>query len=296
MILLTGSTGFIGAHVLKSLCRHNIPVRCLSRNPQTSADPNITYVTGDVLDQDSLVRVSAGIDTVYYFIHMMGKQKHQQKFDILDRLAVNNMVRACRINGVRRIIHLTGIRNPNEKLSQHLASRKEVEDIIKESGIEYTIFRASVIIGRGGGAFEVLDTAVRKFPVIPVLDWEKTQIQPIYIDDVIHYLVGCLDKKETMNKCYDIGCPDVLTYRELMEQYAQMIGLKRSFVKVPGSWRWISGRILGQLTPIDPNVVFWLIESLHNNMVCEPNDLEKIFGFKPISFRESVKRLVREYS
>lgn len=294
MILLTGSTGFIGGHVLRTLSERKLAVRCLSRAPRISQNPDVTYVTGDVLDYESLVRVTAGIDTVYYFIHMMGKQKDQQKFDVLDRLAAHNMVQACKASGVQRIIHLTGMSNPEEKLSHHLASRKEVEDIIKKSGLTYTIFRASVIIGRGGGAFEVLDTAVRKFPVIPVLDWENIRIQPIYIDDVVRYLVECLDKKETINQCYDIGCNDILTYRELMEHYAQMIGLKRLFIKIPGSWNWITGRILGHLTPLDPNVVFWLIESLRNNMVCDPNDLKKIFGFEPISFKESIEKLIHE--
>ncbi|MCE8424212.1 MAG: NAD(P)H-binding protein [Candidatus Methanoperedens sp.] len=292
MILLTGSTGFIGGNVLRSLSERKVPIRCLSRNPQSSANPDIFYVTGDVLDYDSLVRVTAGVDTVYYLIHMMGKQKEQQKFNILDRLAANNMIRACRVNKVRRIIHLTGMSDPDEILSHHLASRKEVEEIIRKSGIDYTIFRASVIIGRGGGAFEVLDTVVRKFPVIPILDWENTRVQPIYIDDVIHYLVGCLDKIETINQSYDIGCPDIMTYRELMEQYAKAVGLKRLFVRVHGSWHRISGRVLGQLAPVDPNVVYWLIESLRNNMVCEPNDLKKIFGFEPISFEESIRKLV----
>src|SRR5659263_342259 len=159
MILLTGATGFIGDRVLRELSKKNLQVRCLVRKNASSQNPNITYVTGDVLDYDSLVRATAGVDTVYYFIHMMGNQPagEEKKFDELDRLAINNMVRACREKGVKRIIHLTGMRNPREKLSHHLKSRKEVEDIIRNSGIDHTIFRASMIIGRGGEAFDLLD-------------------------------------------------------------------------------------------------------------------------------------------
>lgn len=291
MILLTGATGFIGAHVLKALSEKNLLVRCLSRKPITSDKPNISYVTGDVLDYDSLVKATEGVDTVYYFIHMMGPQKEQQRFDILDRLAINNMVRACQINGVKRIIHLTGIRAPQEKLSHHLESRKEVEEIIKNGSINYTIFRASVIIGRGGAAFDILDTAVRKFPIIPVFNWENTQVQPIYIGDMVRYLVECLDKKETINKCYDIGCSEVFTYKELMRQYAKECGLKRIFVSIPGSWNWLSAMVLGKLAPVNPDVVYWLIESLQNNMVCESSDLKEIFGFEPISFKESIRKI-----
>jgi uncharacterized protein YbjT (DUF2867 family) len=293
MILLTGATGFIGNRVLQALSKKNLPVRCLVRKTASSQNPNITYVTGDVLDHDSLVRATAGVDTVYYFIHMMGNQPtgEQKKFDELDRLAINNMVSACRKNGVKRIIHLTGIRNSMEKLSHHLESRKEVEDIIRNSGIDHTIFRASIIIGRGGAAFDILDTVVRKFAIIPIFGWENTRVQPIYIDDVIRYLVESLDKKETINKCYDIGCSQVLTYKELIQQYADELSLKRTFIRIPGEWHWLSSKILGKLSPVNPNVVYWLIESLHNNMICEPNDLNRIFGFEPIGFKESIRKI-----
>jgi uncharacterized protein YbjT (DUF2867 family) len=295
MILLTGATGFIGSRVLQALSLKNLQVRCLVRRPKTSSDdPNITYMTGDALDRDSLVAATKGVDTVYYFIHMMGNQPkgEQKRFDVLDRTAIENMVEACKINGVKRIIHLTGMRNPNEKLSHHLKSRKEVEDIIRNSGIDYTVFRASVIIGRGGAAFDILDTVVKKFPIIPVFDWENTHVQPIFIDDVIKYLVECLGKKETVNKCYDIGCSQVLTYKELIQQYAKELGLKRIFIRIPGSWHWISSMVLGKLSPVNPNVVYWLIESLQNNMVCELNDLNTIFGFEPVPFKESLRRSI----
>ncbi len=292
MILLTGATGFIGGHVLKVLSEKNLQIRCLSRKSINSGNSNISYVTGDVLDYESLVKATEGVDTVYYFIHMMGKQKEQEKFEVLDRIAITNMVRACKANSVKRIIHLTGMSNPREKLSHHLASRKEVEDIIRNSGINYTVFRASVIMGKGGAAFETLDTAVRKFPVIPVFNWEKTKVQPIYIGDVIRYLVECLDKNETLNRSFDIGCSEVLTYRELMQQYAKELGLKRVFIQIPGSWHKVSAFVLGRLAPVNSDVVYWLIESLQNTMVCEPNDLKEIFGFEPVSFKESIRKIV----
>ncbi len=294
MILLTGATGFIGNRVLQALSLKNLKVRCLVRKQKTSLNPNINYVTGDVLDRDSLIMATAGIETVYYFIHMMGNQPkgEQKKFDVLDRIAIENMVEACKINGVKRIIHLTGMRNENEELSHHLKSRKEVEEIIKNSQISYTVFRASMIIGHGGAAFDILDTAVRKFPIIPVFDWEDTHVQPIFIEDVIKYLVECLEKKETLNKCYDIGCSQVLTYKELIQAYAEELGLKRKYIRIPGSWHWISSFVLGKLSPVDPNVVYWLIESLQNNMVCERNDLFKIFGFEPVPFKESLRRSI----
>ncbi len=259
-----------------------------------SASSVITYAIGDVLDYDSILHATRGVHTVYYFIHMMGNQPRgeQKKFDVLDRVAINNMIRACRHNRIQRIIHLTGMRNEKERLSHHLESRKEVENIIINSGINYTIFRASVIIGRGGAAFEILDTAVRKFPVIPIMDWENTLVQPIYVDDVIRYLVECLGKEETLNKCYDIGSSQIFTYRELIERYAKELGLRRSYIRIPGTWHYLSSIILGKLSPVNPNVVYWLIESLHNNMICKPNDLNRIYGFEPVSFEESLHKLL----
>lgn len=294
MILLTGATGFIGSRVLKALSQKDLKIRCLVRTPKASKDTNITYFTGDVLDRDSLVSATKEIDTVYYFIHMMGNQPkgEQEKFDVLDRKAIENMVEACKINKVKRIIHLTGMRNEKEELSHHLRSRKEVEDIIKNSGISYTVFRASMIIGHGGAAFDIMDTVVKKFPIIPIFDWGNTQIQPIFIDDVIKYLVESLKKKETINKCYDIGCRQIMTYRELIQQYANELGLKRRFIRIPGTWHWISALIIGELSTVDPNVVYWLIESLKNNMVCELNDLNEILGFEPLPFRESLRRSI----
>lgn len=294
MILLTGATGFIGGHVLKALSERNMHIRCLVRKPIESENPNISYVTGDVLDYNSLVEATEGVDTVYYFIHMMGKQKEQEKFNVLDRNAINNMIKACKVNEVKRIIHLTGMSDPLDKLSTHLASRREVEEIIKKSGIDYTIFRASVIIGKGGAAFDILDTVVRLFLVIPVLSWNNTKIQPIYIGDVVRYLAECLDKKETINKCFDIGGPEVFTYKELMKQYAQEIGIIPIFIWIPGTWHRTSSFIIGILSPVNPDVVYWLIESLKNDMVAEPNDLKQIFGFEPISFKESVRKIIEK--
>jgi uncharacterized protein YbjT (DUF2867 family) len=292
MILLTGSTGFIGGQVLRELSKKKVQVRCLVRKNITSENSNISYVVGDVLDYDSLVNATAGVDTVYYLIHMMGKQKEQEKFDKLDRIAITNMIRACKTNGVNRIIHLTGMSSPHEKLSTHLESRKEVEEIIKNSGINYTIFRASIIIGKGGAAFEIFDTVVRKLSIIPVFDWGQTKVQAIYTGDVIKYLIECLDKKETFNRYFDIGSSDVFTYKELMQQYSDALGLKRFFVRIPGSYNWISSTVLGKLAPVDPDMVYWLIESLKNNMIVQPNNLKEIFGFEPVSFKESVRRIL----
>ena len=109
---------------------------------------------------------------------------------------------------------------------------------------------------------------------------------------MVRYLVDCLDRKETINRCFDIGCSQVFTYKELMQEYAKELGLKRIFIPIRGSWNWLSPLILGKLVPVNPNVIYYLIESLQNTMTCEGSDLEKIFGFKPLSFKESVRKIM----
>ncbi len=309
MILIAGATGYIGSRVLKILSEKDISIRCLVRKPTIQkldalgiakeANKNVSYIVGDVLNYDSLLAATKGVDVVYYFIHHMdsGKLEEGEKFDKLDRQAAENMVKSCRESKVKRIIYLGRICDPKEKLSLHLRSGKEVEDIIRRSGVNYTILRASVIIGRGAAAFEIIDNVVKKFPIIPILDWGKTKLQPIFYKDAARYLVESLDKSETINRSFDIGGKDILSYEELLRQYAEELKVKRRFVKVPGQWHWLSAKILGAIAPVNANIIYWLAESLSNNMVASPNDakeLKKIFDFEPLGFKESIRKIINE--
>ncbi|MFH1048935.1 MAG: hypothetical protein V1732_04705, partial [Patescibacteria group bacterium] len=174
-----------------------------------------------------------------------------------------------------------------------------VEDIIRASGIDYTIFRSSFIIGRGAAAFEILDSMVKKIPIIPIIDSDATKVQPIFYKDVIKYLVDCLDKKATINKSFDIGGRDVLSYEEIIKQYAEELRIKRYFPRIKGQWRRLVAKGLSLISPVNANVVYWLTESLSNNMVANPDDankLKKIFGFEPLGFQESIGKILNETS
>ncbi|MDP3057277.1 MAG: NAD(P)H-binding protein [bacterium] len=311
MILIVGATGYIGRRVLKILAEKNIPIRCLIRKPTIqkldvlglvkAENKNISYVTGNALDYDSLLAATKGVKIVYYFIHHMDSSISGggERFDKLDRLAAENMARACRENKVQRIIYLGAICDPKEKLSLHLKSRKEVEDIISKSGVDYTIFRASVIIGRGAAAFDLIDSMVKKIPIIPIIDSDATKVQPIFYKDVIKYLVDCLDKKATINKSFDIGGKDVLSYEEIVRQYAKELKIKRYYFRIKGNWRRLVAKGLSIISPVNANVVYWLTESLRNTMVANPDDaekLKKIFGFEPRGFKESIGKILNEIS
>lgn len=311
MILIAGATGYIGRRVLRILSERENKVRCLVRRPTIQKlgvlgiakeeNKNISYVTGNALDYDSLLTATKDVDVVYYFIHHMDSSVpgKEEKFDRLDRIAAENMVKACRENKVKRIIFLGRISDPKEKLSLHLASRKEVEEIIRNSGIDYTIFRASVIVGRGAAAFEILNSMVRKIPIIPIIDSDRNLVQPIFYKDAIRYLVDCLDKKETINKSFDIGGKDILSYEEAIKQYAKELKVRRYYFKITGQWQWLLSKGLSFISPVNSNVVHWLTESLLNNTIANPADseeLKKIFGFEPLGFRESIGKILDEPS
>lgn len=309
MILIAGATGYIGRRVLKILSEKNLPVRCLVRKPTIQKldvlgiakgeNKNISYVIGNALDYDSLLSATKGADAVYYFIHHMDSSKpgEGESFDKLDRISAENMVKACRENKVNRIIYLGGMYDPKEKLSLHLRSRKEIEEIISQSGINYTIFRASVIIGRGAAAFEIINSLVKKIPIIPIIDSDATKVQPIFYKDAIKYLVECLDKKETINRSYDIGGKDILSYEEIIKKYAEELGIKRYYFRISKIPHWIITKGLSFISPISANLIYWLTESLSNNMVADPGnyeELKKIFGFEPLGFRESIRNILNE--
>jgi len=311
MILIAGATGYIGRRVLKNLSERNFSVRCLVRKPTIQKldalgiakeeNKNISYIEGNALDYGSLLAATKGVDIVYYFIHHMdnGISGAEDKFDKLDRIAAENMVRACRENNVGRIIYLGRICNLAEKLSLHLRSRKEVEDIISKSGIDHTIFRASLIIGRGAAAFEILGSVVKKIPIIPIIDWGATKVQPIFYRDAVKYLVDCLDKKETINKSFDIGGGNVLSYEDIIRQYAKELKIKRHFIKISGQSHQLLAKVLSAISPVNANVVYWLTESLANNMIANPKDIEELkkkFGFEPLGFKESIGKILNENS
>ncbi|MEK9155943.1 MAG: NAD(P)H-binding protein [Patescibacteria group bacterium] len=290
-VLITGATGYIGRQLLSRLSQTGIKVSGLTRDKrsagQMSVDfPAVDFRIGDALDYDSMFKATRGVDIIYYLLHALesaprhGADEAAEK----DRLMAQNTVRAAKTNGAQRIIYLGGMYNPAEKLSLHLQSRREVEEIITRSKIPFTVFRASVIIGPGAAAFELLRAAIEKMPIIPLPSWRKTLIQPIASGDALTYLAKAQQKPETLNRCFDIGGPEIVSYAKLIKDYSRTKGLKRIFCPVPGQWRTLTAAVLQRIAPVNPNITFWLVESLLNNMTANPADtkeLKTIYGFSP---------------
>ncbi len=293
LVLLTGATGYVGGRLLKALETKALEVRCLARRPETlrsEVAEGTEVVFGDVLHKDTLEPAMRGVDTAYYLVHSMGGPG---SFEERDRTAAANFGAAAKRAGVRRIIYLGGLAS-GDYLSSHLASRIEVGGILRDSGVPATELRASVIIGAGSLSFEMIRALVEKLPVMITPKWVRTLAQPIYIGDVIEYLVRALDLPEDSSAVFEIGGADRASYKDIMNEYARARGLRRVMLPVPLLTPWLSSLWLALVTPLFAKVGRKLIEGVSNeSVVRDPGALDR-FRFRPRSIRESIRDALEE--
>jgi len=282
-VLLTGATGFIGGRLLRALDETGHSVRCLVRRGEQfrpraplARDPEIVYA--DLLDAATLPPALDGVRAAYYLVHSMGGRsiRETEAFAERDRRCAGNFLAAAERAGVERIIYLGGLGETGEGLSKHLTSRQEVARILQSGTVATTALRAAVIIGAGGASFEIIRHLVEKLPVMVCPRWVDTRAQPIAVRDVIAYLAGCLTVPATAGGTFDIGGPEVLTYREMMLLYAKVRGLRRHIVTVPLLTPRLSAYWVNLITPVPAGIVFPLIEGLRNEVVCRENRIRDL--------------------
>ncbi|WUH89117.1 SDR family oxidoreductase [Streptomyces sp. NBC_00433] len=281
--LVTGATGYIGGRLVPELLDAGHEVRCLARTPVKLRDHpwvgRTEVVAGDVTDEASVGDALRGIDVAYYLVHALGTGAD---FERTDRTAARVFGEQARAAGVRRIVYLGGLTPrgvPASDLSPHLRSRAEVGRILLESGVPATVLRAAVIIGSGSASFEMLRYLTERLPVMVTPSWVRTRMQPIAVRDVLRYLVGSATMPSDVSRAFDIGGPDVVTYRELMRRYAEVAGLpRRVIVSVPVLTPRLSSHWIGLVTPVPASVAKPLAESLRHEVVCDEHD---IAGFVP---------------
>ena len=228
-ILLTGASGYIGGRLLKALEAAGWPLRCLARQPgflKSRVSSCTEVVPADCLDPSSLALAFKGVHTAYYLVHSMGSAR---RFEDEDRRAAQNFADAAREEGVRRIIYLGGLGNPDQNLSAHLRSRQEVAEILRGSGVPTVEFRASIVIGSGSLSFEMIRALVQRLPVMICPQWVEVKAQPIAIEDVIAYLVAALELPVEQSAVFEIGGPEQVSYGDIMQEYARQCGLRRAW-------------------------------------------------------------------
>jgi uncharacterized protein YbjT (DUF2867 family) len=290
LVLLTGATGYIGGRLLTLLQEHDIPVRCLTRRPDAlslRASATTEIVAGDVLDTSSLENAFRGVHTAYYLVHSMGADRD---FEEEDRRAARNFARAAAIAGVRRIIYLGGLGNPDHKLSKHLRSRQETGDELRAHHPRIVEFRASIVIGSGSLSFEMIRALVERLPVMICPRWVNVQAQPIAIEDLLAYLMAALELPLGPSQVYEIGGPDQVSYGQIMQEYARQRGLTRWMIPVPLLTPYLSSLWLGLITPLYARVGRKLVESLRNPTLVSNNLAETTFSVRPRSMSDAIAR------
>lgn len=300
-ILVSGASGFIGQRLVRRLLvssnSTNFSIRCMTRKPHLfsrysqNGTRNLEVVQADAQNYTELVKALTGIDVAFYLIHSMeGSSKEWKKFAERDRVAAENFATAVNQAGVMRIIYLGGLTNaPQQELSKHMQSRMEVGEILKKSNAAVTIFRAAVILGQGGGSFQMLQYLVERLPFMVCPKWVLTKCQPIAVDDVIEYLARSIETSETISKTFDIGGPEILTYLDMMRRYGNILKKSIKIIIIPFLTPRLSSYWIDLITPVKASLARPLIDSLRHEAVVKDDSISKIIPLQLKSFEKSIQ-------
>jgi len=294
-ILVAGATGYVGGRLVPRLLEAGYRVRAMGRTPEKiacrpwSSHPELEIVQADVLERDSLTAAANGCRAAFYLVHSMISAR--RKFAEVDRDSALNMVAAAETGGLDQIIYLGGLGDAaDEKISKHLRSRHEVGDILHSGAVPATTLRAAMILGSGSASFEILRYLVEHLPVMVTPRWVHTPSQPIAISNVLNYLIGCLEHPETAGQIFDIGGPDVLTYRDLLDIYSREAGLsKRLIVPVPVLTPRLSSYWIHLVSPVPAAIARPLTEGLSSEAVCRDNRIRDIIPQQLLTCREAIR-------
>ena len=293
-VLVLGATGYVGGRLVSKLLEAGNQVRVLTRSTGRAEryewSDRVRLFTGDVLEPDTLVPAVEGCDAAYYLVHSIGTGGD---FAATEAIAARNVRDAADAAGLRRIVYLGGM-GSGDDLSKHLASRHRVGEILASGRTATTELRAAVIIGSGSISFEMLRYLTEVLPAMVTPRWVRTKCQPIAISDVLHYLTSVLGDPETVDRVLEIGGPDVVTYAEMMQTYAEVAGLpRRIIVPVPLLSPRLSSRWVGLVTPLPARIAVPLIDSLRHEVVMTNHDIDSLVPHRPLTFRESLELALR---
>jgi uncharacterized protein YbjT (DUF2867 family) len=291
-ILLTGANGYIGMRLLPALLENGHEVICCVRDKNRIPLDAETLQRVEVVEIDFLKDVDPSclpkdIDAAYYLIHSMSVSTHD--FDALEAVSAQHFNEYMKLTSVQHVIYLSGIVN-EDNLSKHLSSRKKVEDILYEGDYHLTVLRAGIVVGSGSSSFEIIRDLCEKLPLMIAPKWLETRIQPIAIRDVIACLSGVLGNEKCYDQSFDIGGPDVLTYKQMLQIYSKVRKLRLWIIQVPLMSPKISSYWLYFVTSTTYKLAVNLVDSMKMEVVARDNRLLTILGINPISYEEAIQR------
>jgi uncharacterized protein YbjT (DUF2867 family) len=293
--LVTGATGFVGGRLARRLMDDGIEVRALVRDRGRASDleeAGAELHEGDVTDPSTLEGAGRGADVAYYLVHGMGRGS-EGDFEERERESARGFARMAKQEGVERVVYLGGLgENPGSK---HLRSREETGRILGEEGPGLTYFRASMVIGAKSESYLMLRSLVERLPIMIAPSWLKTRTQPIAVDDVLAYLTEAPGVAEAAGREVQIGCPDVVSYGEMLDRMASALGRRqRPRLPVPFISPWLSSHWIGLVTPVDAGVAKPLIEGLSTETTVTDRDGAELFDVEPMGIDDALERAIAE--
>lgn len=290
-ILITGATGYIGKRLIPILLDQGHSLVCTVRDiarvenlyPQ---DSNIEFIEADFLKSESLSNIPKEIDIAYYLIHSMSNSA--KEFHILEERCAFNFKRALESTKVEQVIYLSGITN-DTKLSKHLLSRKNVESTLSSTKYNLTTFKAGIIVGSGSASFEIIRDLTEKLPIMVAPKWLNTKTQPVGVRDVLAFLSRAAGKKELYNKSFDIFGPEILTYKEMLLQFAEVRKLKRRILTVPVMTPKLSSYWLHFVTSTSYKLASSLVNSMGIEIIGKASNINSLLNVEPMTYKEAVQ-------
>jgi uncharacterized protein YbjT (DUF2867 family) len=284
-VLVTGASGFIGSHLATALVKAGSQVRAMTRHPERYVGAG-EALRGDVLDADSIAAAMEGCDAAYYLVHSLASADFEEK----DAKAARIFGQAAKQAGLGQIIYLGGLGDDDTKLSPHLRSRREVEQLLRDGGVPLTVLRAAVVVGHGGISWEITRQLVDHLPAMVTPRWVQTRTQPIALDDVVRYLVGVLHHPEALDRTFDVGGPEVLRYVDMLQRVARLRGRPLPIVGVPLLTPRLSSRWLSLVTNVDLMTARNLVDSMSTEVIARDDAIRRIVPGAPLGYDEAVRR------
>lgn len=289
-ILVTGATGYIGKRLIPLMVNSGHQVVCTVRD-QLRADKTyqeedlIEVVEADFLKPETLQNIPNDIDVAYYLIHSMSNSS--KNFESLEARCAINFKTYLETTQVKQVIYLSGITNENN-LSKHLKSRKHVEDILQSHAYELTVFKAGIIVGSGSSSFEIIRDLVEKLPFMIAPKWLHTKTQPLSVRDVLAFLHRSAGREDLYNQSYDVFGPEILTYKQMLLQFAEVRGLKRYILTVPVMTPKLSSYWLYFVTSTSYKLAISLVDSMGVQIIGKPSNINALLEVEPISYKQAV--------